>query len=397
VSSEAAKREIADPGSDSGRSRDALRPLPAEVSETPLTAPPAPTRVRSGLLTGMFTLAVFYTMYFAKALLIPIVLALLFNLLLAPIVRVMRSWLRVPEGLGAALVLLLLIGSVGAAFYGLSGPAALWLDELPVAMSDIERKIRPFKEPVETMQEAAQQVEQAAQGATDPAGSSGADGPAPVEVVVQTPSLTQSLLSGTATLTAGLLVTVVLLYFLLASGDTLLRQAVTIAPRLRDKKRVVEIVREMEDDVSYYLLTISMINGGLGVAVGLTMLVLGMPNPILWGVMAAIFNFVPYLGALIGIGIVGLVAVLNFEAPLMIVLPPLAYFCLTTIEGYFVTPGVLARRLTLNPVAVFLTLMVLAWMWGTAGALLAVPMLATFKICCDHVEALQPIGTMLGR
>jgi predicted PurR-regulated permease PerM len=81
----------------------------------------------------------------------------------------------------------------------------------------------------------------------------------------------------------------------------------------------------------------------------------------------------------------------------MIVLPPLAYFCLTTIEGYFVTPSVLARRLTLNPVAVFLTLMVLAWMWGTAGALLAVPMLATFKICCDHVEALQPIGTMLGR
>jgi predicted PurR-regulated permease PerM len=277
VSSEAAKREIADPGSDSDRSRDALRPLPPEVSETPLTAPPAPTRVRSGLLTGMFTLAVFYTMYFAKALLIPIVLALLFNLLLAPIVRVMRSWLRVPEGLGAALVLLLLIGSVGAAFYGLSGPAALWLDELPVAMSDIERKIRPFKEPVETMQEAAQQVEQAAQGATDPAGSSGADGPAPVEVVVQTPSLTQSLLSGTATLTAGLLVTVVLLYFLLASGDTLLRQAVTIAPRLRDKKRVVEIVREMEDDVSYYLLTISMINGGLGVAGALTAHTLSTP------------------------------------------------------------------------------------------------------------------------
>jgi predicted PurR-regulated permease PerM len=397
VSSEAAKRGASDPESDPERSGAALRPLPAEIAETHPTPPPAPTRVRSRLLTGIFTLAVFYTMYFAKSLLIPIVLAFLFNLLLAPIVRALRGYLRVPEGLGAVLVLLLLTGSVGMAFYGLSGPAALWLDELPVAMSDIERKIRPWKEPVETMQEAAQQVEEAAQGAASAAAPAGEAASEPVEVVVRTPGLTQTLLSGTATLTAGLLITVVLLYFLLASGDTLLRQAVTIAPRLRDKKRVVEIVRDMEDDVSYYLLTISMINGGLGVTVGLAMFLLGMPNPILWGVMAAVCNFIPYLGAMVGIGIVGLVAVLNFESPAMILLPPLVYFCLTTIEAYFVTPSVLARRLTLNPVAVFITLIVLTWMWGTAGALLAVPMLATFKICCDHVEALQPIGTMLGR
>lgn len=396
--SEAASRDTTDPTTDQERRPDALRPMPAEASDTNLAALPAPpTRVRSRLLTGIFTLAVFYTMYFAKSLLIPIVLALLFNLLLAPIVRALRSYLRVPEGLGAALVLLALIGGIGAAFYGLSGPAALWLDELPVAVRQIEREIRSLKEPVESMQKAAQQVEEVAQGAASAAAPADDGQPGPVEVVVQSPGLTQTLLSGTATLTAGLMITVVLLYFLLASGDTLLRQAVTIAPRLGDKKRVVEIVREMEDDISYYLLTISLINGGLGVAVGFAMWLLGMPNPILWGVMAAIFNFIPYLGALIGIGIVGLVAVLNFDTPTAILLPPLTYLSLTTIEGYFVTPSVLARRLTLNPVAVFVTLIVLTWMWGTAGALLAVPMLATFKICCDHVEELQSIGTMLGR
>jgi predicted PurR-regulated permease PerM len=127
------------------------------------------------------------------------------------------------------------------------------------------------------------------------------------------------------------------------------------------------------------------------------MFLLGMPNPILWGVMAAVLNFIPYLGALVGIGTIGLVALLTFDAPGNILMPPLAYFALTTFEAYFVTPSLLARRLTLNPVAVFLALIVLTWMWGVAGALLAVPMLATFKICCDHVEALEPIGTMLGR
>jgi predicted PurR-regulated permease PerM len=190
---------------------------------------------------------------------------------------------------------------------------------------------------------------------------------------------------------------IALLYFLLAAGDTLLRQAVTIAPRLSDKRRVVEIARETEDDISYYLLTISLINGALGVAVGSAMYLLDMPNPILWGVMAGIFNFVPFLGAVTGIGIVALVALLTFDHFWSILLPPLSYLVLTSFEAQFITPALLARRLTLNPVAVFLALIVWTWLWGVAGALLAVPLLATLKICCDHIEPLNPIGTMLGR
>jgi predicted PurR-regulated permease PerM len=373
-------------------------PLDRSASEASATLPAfdGAVRVRCRMLTGLFTLAVFYTMYFAKSLLIPIVLAVLFNLLLAPVVRLLRSYLRLPEWAGAAIILLGLAAGLIAAFYGLSAPATRWIDQLPLAVWEIEEKLGTLRAPVEEVQQAARQVERAAQGATAPPAQ--ADGePQPVEVVVQSPSLTQTVLSGTAVLTAGLVVAVVLLFFLLASGDTLLRQAVTIAPRLRDKKRVVEIMREMEDDVSYYLLTISLINGGLGVVVGVAMFLLGMPNAVLWGVMAAVLNFIPYLGALVGIGIVGLVALLTFDEPGNILMPPLAYVALTTFEAYFVTPSLLARRLTLNPVAVFLALIVLSWMWGVGGALLAVPMLATFKICCDHVEALEPIGTMLGR
>jgi predicted PurR-regulated permease PerM len=383
---------------DPERRAESVRPAPPDpaAAEPSAAHPHAAVRVRSPALTGLFTLAVFYTMYFAAALLIPIVLAVLFNLLLAPIVRVLRSYLRVPEWLGAALVLCGLGAGLLAAFYGLSTPAARWLDQLPLAVWEIEDKLGTLQEPIEEVRQATRQVEQAAQGATAPPPQAGGE-PQPVRVVMQSPSLTQTVLSGTAAVTAGLVVAVVLLFFLLASGDTLLRQAVTITPRLRDKKRVVEIVRDMEDDVSHYLLTISLINAGLGAAVGIAMFLLGMPNAILWGVMAAVLNFVPYLGALIGIGTIGLVALLIFDEPARILLPPLVYFALTTFEAYFVTPSLLARRLMLNPVAVFLTLILFTWMWGAGGALLTVPMLASFKICSDHIEALQPVGVMLGR
>jgi len=343
------------------------------------------------VLTGLFTLAIFYTLYFASALFIPIALALLLNLLLTPVVRALRKHLYLPEGVGAVLVLILLLVTVLVSFYGLSGPATRWLAELPVAMAEIERKLETLRQPVEEMQQAAEKVADLA----TPKATPGDD--QPVTVAIKGPSLTAMFLGGALTIGAGLVIMIALLFFLLASGDTLLRQAVTIAPRLRDKKRVVEIMRDIEDDISYYLLTISLINAGLGCAVGFAMYLLGMPNPILWGVMAAFFNYVPFLGAVAGISIVGLVAILTFETPALILLPPLVYLVLTATEAQFFTPALLARRLTLNPIAVFLALIVWTWLWGIAGAMMAVPLLAMFKICCDHVDPLKPFGTMLGR
>jgi predicted PurR-regulated permease PerM len=378
-------------------------PPAAEESETVATASLADVavaveealdkriRVRSRMLTGLFTLAVFYTFYFAKAVLIPIALAMLLNLLLAPVVRGLRKYLRLPEWLGAALVLLLGVAVVSGTIYGLSGPVARWLDELPLAMLDLRDKVEELRRPVAEMQEAAKKVENLAQGEPQPGERR------PVQVAVQGPGLTQIFLGGAVNFVTASVVMVALLFFLLASGDTLLRQAVSIAPRLSDKRRVVEIARDTEDDISYYLLTVSLINCGLGVAVGVAMYLLGLPNAVLWGVMAGIFNFVPFVGAVVGIAIVGLVALLTFDQLWSIVLPPLSYLFLTSFEAQFVTPALLARRLTLNPVAVFVALIVWTWLWGVAGALLAVPLLATFKICCDHIEPLQPIGTMLGR
>ena len=371
--------------------RDTI-PDPAEPPGRPAGQLDDKGRIRlgSGALAGLFTLAIFYTLYFASALFIPIALALLLNLLLAPVVRGLKRHVHLPNGLGAGLVLVLLLVAVATSFYGLSGPATRWLADLPVAAVDVERKLETFRRPVEEVQQAANKV-------ADMATPEAPGEEQPVPVALQDPSLTQMLFGGAMTLAAGMVIMVALLFFLLASGDTLLRQAVSIAPRLHDKKRVVEIMRDVEDDISYYLLTVSIINAGLGCAVGIAMYLIGMPNPILWGVMAGFLNFVPFLGAVAGIGIVGLVALLTFETPALILLPPVAYLALTTLEAQFVTPALLARRLILNPVAVFLALIAWTWLWGIAGALMAVPLLAVFKICCDHIEPLNPVGTLLGR
>jgi predicted PurR-regulated permease PerM len=240
------------------------------------------------------------------------------------------------------------------------------------------------------VQEAAKQVEQLAQGG-EPSTER------PLAVVVKGPSLTQLFLGHTMALTMSIIMTLVLLLFLLASGDTLLRQAVTIPNALSSKKQVVEIIHETEADISHYLLSITIINAILGLAVGVALWALGMPNPTLWGAMAALFNFVPFIGPLVGVAVMTLVAFTTFDAVVDIMLPPLAYLLLHNLEAQLFTPLFLARRLVLNPVAILLSLILWSWLWGVAGALLAVPLLSAFKIVCDHVEGLHPVGVMLGR
>jgi predicted PurR-regulated permease PerM len=380
------------PNEDDQEPQAALPDRPDNAAAIAIVRRSGAARVRSRMLTGLFILALFYTVYFTSAQLIPVILAILAYLLLSPIVRWLKRHLRLPMGLVAALVVLALLTSVFAGFYSLSNPAARWLRDLPVAAAELEWKLYSLRQSVGELREAVGKLQDFAQGA---AGEQGDD--QPTAVTIEGPNLTQMFLGGTLSVGAGLVIATALLFFLLASDDNLLRQAVTILPQLRDKKRLVEIVRDVEDDVSYYLLTITVINIGLGVAIGAAMWLLGMPNPYLWGAMAAVLNFIPLIGALLGVGIVGLVALLTFSTTAAMLLPPIIYLLLTSLEGQLVTPAVVARRLSLNPVVVFLALISWTWLWGIAGALLAVPLLATFKICCDHIEALKPVGVLLAR
>lgn len=348
-----------------------------------------PWKGRSVALVGLFVLAVFYTFYIGRAVVLPLVVALLLNLLLAPVVSGLAR-LRLPQSLAAGLVVLALVGAIAGSAYLLVEPAGEWMDKAPTSLAKVERKLRRLKEPVARVNRATEEV----QKLTDV--DSGTRRP-PQQVQVQAESLSGTLLRRVGKTSAGVAVVLVLLYFLLASGDLFLRKMIRILPTLEDKRRAVGIANQLQRDLSRYLATVTLINLGLGLAVGVAMYFLDMPNPMLWGVMATVLNFVPYLGAIVGIVVIGLVATLTFDGLGPILLPPAIYFLLTATEGYFVTPTILGRRLTLNPVMILLSLLFWGWLWGIAGAVLAVPMLAVSKIFCDHLEPLRPLGEFLGR
>ncbi|HKH47758.1 MAG TPA: AI-2E family transporter [Thermoanaerobaculia bacterium] len=345
-----------------------------------------PFGVRSLSLTGLFVLAAFYTLYFARAFFLPIVLALLLSFLLTPVVRMLNK-LRIPNGLGAALVIFALLGSLGLGIYELAEPAYEWAEQAPRQLRRLERRLAEFKKPVQTMSKATQQVEKITQVGT---------GQQPNKVEVQTQSLGERVFSQATDITAGGMVMFILLFFLLASGDLFLRKLIRVLPSLSDKKRAVEIARQIERDISAYLSTITVINVALGLAVWGIMAWIGLPNPLLWGVLAFVTNYIPYLGAIIMIAVLAMVGFLTFDDTVRSLMAPGAFVGLNLLESYLVTPMVLGRRLTVNPVVVFLGLTFWGWLWGITGALIAVPIMVVLKIICDHSEPLRPIGEFMG-
>jgi predicted PurR-regulated permease PerM len=175
-----------------------------------------------------------------------------------------------------------------------------------------------------------------------------------------------------------------------------LRKLVSVLPSLHDKKLAVEISHQIEHDVSKYLLAITIVNIVFGAAIGTAMHFLGLPNAILWGVMAGLLHFVPFLGAMVGITVVTMVALVTLDSLGAVALVPVSYFALNLLEEYIVVPLVVGRRLLLNPVVIFLWLIFWGWLWGVPGALIAVPLLAILKIICEHVESLSPLAEFLG-
>jgi len=218
----------------------------------------------------------------------------------------------------------------------------------------------------------------------------------PQEVVLRGPRLSERLFGTTQSLLTGALETIILLYFLLAAGDMFLRKLIKVLPSLADKKRAVDIARQIETEISAYLATITLINVILGVAVWGLMTLIGVPNPLLWGVLATVTNYIPYLGAMTMISVLAMVGFLTFPDLPHALMPPGAFVGLNILENYLLTPLILGRRLTFNPVVIFLGLTFWGWLWGITGAVLAVPIMVVFKIFCDHSEPLAPIGEFLG-
>jgi predicted PurR-regulated permease PerM len=343
--------------------------------------------IRSWALPGIFLIMVFAALKVASEFFVPMAMALLLNFLFASVVRSM-SRLRIPESISAAVVLLAFVGSILFGVYQLAVPAAEWMAKFPDSMRQIETKLRAVKQSIQKVTRASQEVEKLA--------DFGVEGDKTQKVEVKRASVGATLLHPTQAFLVGSGVTLIMLYFLLASGDLFLRKMVSVLPSLHDKKLAVEISRQIEHDVSRYLLTITIVNIVFGTAIGTAMHLLGLPNAVLWGVMAGLLHFIPFLGAMVGITVVTMVALVTLDSMSTIVLVPISYLALNLLEEYIVVPTVLGRRLLLNPVMIFLWLLFWGWLWGIPGALIAVPLLAILKIVCEHVETLAPVAEFLG-
>src|SRR5215208_359747 len=314
---------------------------------------------RSVQVTILTALAVLYTLYFARPFFVPIAFALLLNFLLSPAIRgLARYHIRPPHG-AAIVVFLLLTGLIGGT-YALSGPAQRWATSAPESLSKAEGKLR--------------------------------------EVVVREgPTLSSRLLGTTERLAAGLLEVIVLLYFLLAGGDLFLQKLIKVLPNPDDRAKVVEVARSTEAAVSAYLTTALVVNLTEGAVVTLVLWMLGMPSAPFWGALVVFLEFVPYLGAATLVVVLGIAGLATFDNVGRALNMPASFLAINLIQANVVTPLLLGHRLTLNPVAIFVGLTFFFFIWGVAGAFLAVPLLASLKIICDNTASLAALGEFLGQ
>jgi predicted PurR-regulated permease PerM len=354
-------------------------PEPLENLEMPLPSP------QTFFLGGLFTLSAFVVLYLASSIILPIALAFILKLLLQPAVRLFER-LYLPKPVGALIAIMLVIGSVVGLVAVLSLPAATWAHKLPEGIPRLEAHLVVLKAPLDALQRVIQQAEKVADASSEGK---------PVVQVRGDLGISGALFAGTRAILDGLFTTVLVLYFLLVSSEIFLRRIVEILPNFREKRQAVDISQQVEEDISAYLVTITVMNLMVGVASAAAMYFCGLGDPLLWGAAAFLLNYVPILGPLFGTFIFLLAGLLTFDSLWWALLPPALYFGIHLIEGEALTPMLLARRFTLNPVLVILSLVFWFWMWGVPGAILAVPMLAIVKIVCDRVRSLRVLGHFL--
>jgi predicted PurR-regulated permease PerM len=353
---------------------------PEEVPKIqPLRRPFSVTAIS---VSGIFILAIFYTFYFAREFFLPVTLALILSFLLKPAVRVLER-ARIPVALGSAAVLLVLLLIVSAGVLLLAAPASKWIQRAPETFEKVETRVRGMVNSADKITKAARTVEHLA----------GTEDETP-KVEVKRPGLMSNVWNQTKSFLLLALEVFVLVYFFLAAGDIFALKLIQVLPRLEDKKKAVEIMHEVQNGISQYLVSMTLVNLFEGTVIGTGLALLGMPNPLLWGVLAFSANYIPYLGALVAGSVVTIVAVVSFDSVSRALIAPAIYFGVNFADN-FISPYVMGRRLVLNPVVVFLAVMFWGWIWGIPGVLLAVPVTMTVKIICDHVPALAPFAELL--
>lgn len=340
---------------------------------------PRPINLHTVFLGGLFLLATLAACYFAAEIVLPFVLAFVLNAVFRPVLRALER-IGVPRTLAALLIVLALVAVFAVIGLLVAVPLSEIIGRLPQLVGRLQARLSFLIAPFHALQKALAHLQLFGRDTNTPA------------VAVETSELPQQLLRQARTLAGGGFTTGLVLFFVLVAGDEFLRRLVEILPDFRTKRKLVDISREIEQDISTYLATITMMNTLVGFAVAGMAALCGLPDPLLWGTVAFLLNYVPILGPTAGV-ILFLAAGLLSDGPLWAAfLPAGLYLLIHVLEGETVTPLLLASRFTVNPVLVVLGVVFWYWMWGVCGAILSTPMLAMTKIVCDRVDYLKPFG-----
>ncbi len=350
-------------------------------------------RISSITLIGLFILASLYTLYFAKIIFIPIVIALILNFLLSPIIRYMKK-IWIPEQISSALVIIVFFSIIGFGFYKLSMPASNWINNSTHTLNEISQKmatlLQPFQNSIKNLFKIQAQLENSTQMIGLPESKT-------VQVVkIKSIPLFNVLIINSGLFFIQLSFVVLLLYFLLASDNFFMRKLIEVIPHLEEKKEAVNIFHEIERKIYNFFVLKMFTSLGLATVISIVMFALHMPAPILWGIAAGILEFFPYIGVIIGTILIFLSAILTFSNLGHILLIPTVFFMICSFVGNYLSPLIIGRSVLLNPVIIFVGMAFWGWIWGITGVILAIPLLSILKITFENIKSLEPLSRFLG-
>lgn len=320
--------------------------------------------------------------------LMPVTMAMLLFFVFTPLRRFAERR-GIPDAATAAGITLSILLAVGVIAYAASGPLSRAMSNMPIISAQLEQKFDSVRDSLSDLREAAARIDEAQ--STDPS----PEEPPAIRIQQEGETTLGTVMHMAPLLMGQVLFTLILLFFLIASGDLLYLKIVQSFDRMRDKRGAYLALRQIEDSLGNYLGAITIINAGLGLAVGLTMWAWGMPGPLLFGIGAFLLNFIPYLGAITGVAISGIVALVVMPGLFWPAMVAASYLGLTSLEGQIITPYFVSRRLQMNTVVVFLGVALWAWLWSVIGMIIAVPVLVVIRVLAEHIPGWEKFGNFL--
>lgn len=338
---------------------------------------------------GLFALVVLYTLHLAHEVVLPITLAVLASLLLAPAVHGLAHR-GVPRVIGAMVMLLLLVTFIGGLGLYVAGPMMDWLEDAPEGIANLLFSDHGLHDAMQRMTESARRVEETMEEFAD----NSTERP---RVVLESESWRGQLLVGTRNNAVAITLALTLSYFLLVSGEQLVRNLVAQLPSRDRRRKVLRVIRDSQQEIARYLVVITVSNSAVGFVTGLLLWWLGLPSPVVWGVIAAVLRFVPYLGVLVTTILLAIISAISMQDPLVMFVAPLGYLVLSSFVGFVLEPYIHGYRMAINPIVIFVGIFFWGWLWGAIGVLLAVPLMTVIMVVLRQIDSLRPVYRVIAR